>query len=639
MYTLPIPVDQLVGSTLGKYRVEQMLGQGNINAVYMARHQETNQTVMLTAFIIPQDFPAQAREYFRQRFVQEASALIKLNHPSILPVYEFGEQFGYPYLVTPLITSGSVAKMLKQQGRLTPEQTLGILKQVAAGLDYAHSHGVVHGSLKPVNFLLDDTQKVQIAGFGLIRILEMRGTGQSSLPYAHLLNVAGTFLGTPEYVAPEVVLGSPIDARADIYALGITLFELLSGKPPFSGGNHMEIARMHVLQSMPSLHALCPDLPAALDLVIQRAVEREPAQRIESAEKLTIAFQRVIQVISQATSVQPGVQQMLNRDVTLPPTVNWFDEAEFSKDGKWQGPDAAGIGTGKRPGVTSDASAALWQYAPDAASDLAATPDGDGQSVDPFVWWSTSVLNRVNPGAPGAAGVADAGTFNPTTSRLTAASPLVPKRPVDKGRRRTVTLLATGGVVAAGLLAVGGVSLAHMLQQSHAPSQASTTNTANTTQATSTKANPTPTSAPTQPPTPTAKPTQQPTQQILPQSTAAPTTAPTPTPTAAPPTPTPTPKPAHTGTVIGSTSMANNSVKFTNGVILARLSDGSFKAYRNSCPHEGVGLQTSGNQLQCTRHTDAFFTISSGVAVSGPPSGKSLPNVTIMVNGDGTITM
>jgi serine/threonine protein kinase len=633
MYTLPISVDQLVGSTLGKYRVEQLLGHGNINAVYMARHQETNQTVMLTAFIIPQDFPVQAREYFRQRFVQEATALTKLSHPNVLPVYEFGEQFGYPYLITPLITSGSVAKLLKQQGRLTPEQTLSILKQVASGLDYAHSHGVVHGSLKPVNFILNDAQKVQIAGFGLIRILEMRGTGQSSLPYAHLLNVAGTFLGTPEYVAPEVVLGSPLDARADIYALGITLFEMLSGKPPFTGGNHLEIARMHVLQSMPSLHALCPDLPAALDLVIQRAVEREPAQRVESAEKLTIAFQRVIQVISHATGLQPAVQPMQDRDVTLPPTVNWFDGAEFSESGKWQTPNGSGTGSTGKSGSASDASSALWQYAPDTASQLAAAPDGDGKSVDPFVWWSTSVLNRVQPSTPGATGTGDAGTFNPTTSRLSATSPLIPKRPVDKRRRRTIALLATGGVVAAGVLGVGGISLAHMLQQSHAPSQASTTNTMQATQATSTKANPTPTATPTQQPTPTAKPTQKPTQKAVTQPTAKPT------PTPAPPTPTPTPKPGHTGTVIGSTSMSNNTAQTTNGIILLRQSNGNFVAYRNSCPHEGVSVKYNGSQFQCTRHSDAFFNPSNGVAVSGPPSGKSLSHVTIMVNGDGTITM
>ena len=222
MQLVPISVDQLVGNMLGTYYVEQLLGHGNMSAVYLATQQVTNQKVMLTAFILPNTFSAQARELFKMRFSQEATSLTRLQHPHILPVNDFGDQYGYPYFVTPLVTSGSVAKLLKQRGRLTPEETLAILKQVAAALDYAHSCGMVHGSLKPVNLILDEQQKVWIAGFGLASMLKMQGIMESPLPHAHLLNIGGTFLGTAEYVAPEVVRGAPMDARADIYALGIT---------------------------------------------------------------------------------------------------------------------------------------------------------------------------------------------------------------------------------------------------------------------------------------------------------------------------------------------------------------------------------------------------------------------------------
>jgi len=285
MDSISISIDQLVGNTLGSYRVEQLLGHGSVNAVYLARQLTQQQTVMLTAFILPQECSPQARERFRERFTRVASALTKLKHPHVLPVYDFGEQLGYPYIVTPLVTTGSLAKLLKQQSRLNPTQTLEILQQVAAGLDYAHSQGVVHGTLKHTNILLDNEQKVQIAGFGLFNILEIRGIELFPHPYAHLFSIARTFLGAPEYIAPEVVQGAPIDARSDLYALGAMLFEMLCGKPPFSGSDPLATALQRLQQPVPSLLTHAPDLPPGLDLLVHRALEPDPTQRYQSAEK------------------------------------------------------------------------------------------------------------------------------------------------------------------------------------------------------------------------------------------------------------------------------------------------------------------------------------------------------------------
>lgn len=669
MQLLPLPVDQLVGKSVGTYRVEQLLGHGNVNAIYAARQQGSDRPVMLTTFILPGDFPTVSRQRFMARFAQEAAALVKLSHPHILPVYEFGEQYGYPYMITPLVTTGSLAKALKQQIRFTPEQTLEILKPVAAGLDFAHSNGVVHGMLKPMNILLlEGEPRVQIAGFGLVRMLEMRGIEELDYPYAHLYSIAKTFLGAPEYMAPEVVLGAGVDARADIYALGVVLFELLSGRLPFTGNTPVDIALQHVQQPVPSLQTLSPDVPPALDLVVQRALERDPGQRFQSASKLVSAFERVLTVIQAASApvakrektaepttatksdatLPPTVDWLnegMERNATLPPTINWFDD-ETASMGKWQG--MLPTTTGQGPAVDRPAPA-LPSSTPFPSTPLSASQvhssssektalSEDGGSVDPFVWWSTASIAATKPPEPG--------TF---TAGQTNAGPAQRKRAPDKGRRRTVALLATGGVLAAGALTFGGISLARVIQHSGIAgmqpnaqlSQSSTMSPMSSTQGATGTAQKTPTN--TTQPTSTAKTTQnaQPTPTTKPTSASTPTMQPT-----TPPTPTPTPAPpAHTGTVIGSTNQGTNSAKtFSNpadgrGALLIHLPGGNFVAYERACTHQGVPVNynASTQKLVCPAH-GAIFDPANGASVVQGPANAPLRTVPIHVNADGTIT-
>src|SRR6266566_2144169 len=274
-----VSVDQLVGKTLGDYQVKQLLGRGKLSAVYMAQQRSQKRTVMITTFTVPDSLPAPARERFTMRFSQVGSTLIKLKHPHILPIYDCGVQFGSPYLVTSFVKGGSLAQVLKRQPRFTPEQVLEMLKQIAAGLDYAHSQGIVHGILNPANILVSNEQVLQVTGFGLKQMLQMQGIEEYNHPQAHLFSIVGTFLGSPEYIAPECVLGSPLDARTDVYALGIMLFELLSGSPPFTGTDPLQ-------QAVPSLHKTCPDLPAAFDLILYLALECEPEKRYKHAGEI-----------------------------------------------------------------------------------------------------------------------------------------------------------------------------------------------------------------------------------------------------------------------------------------------------------------------------------------------------------------
>ncbi len=652
-------VEHLIEQTLGSYRIEQLLGRGKVNAVYVARHIERGETVMLTAFIIPPEFSSDARERYLRRFGQVISALKVLDHPHILPVHDAGEQWGYPYMVTPLVTSGSLARTLKQQERVSPTQALTLLKQVAGALDYAHSKGIHHGILKPLNIMLDDALNVRIAGFGSTHILEMRGIEPVDRPYAHLYSVAHTFLGAPEYIAPEVVLGTPVNTRSDIYSLGIILFEMLTGKVPFSGLDPLSVAMMHVQQQVPSIQVIYPEIPSALDLVVQRALERDPGKRYQSADQLATAFERVLQVIEKAKNPPvpafasaSAVADGRDRDKTLPPVVSFFNGTANDKE-------VANRSQSQRLNAVSARSAEIprnsaqlptmnpmgnWQIVPPiitsslpainpavvAQPSLRQSPMGAPSlgkepfaetAIDPFVWASTaSVLATKQPDRmPEQSAEQQPGTFGKRSSRRRQPPrPRPGKGSPNKGRRRTVALLAGGGVVMVGLLGVGGVSLAHVLlpskksqvagnQPAAAPAQKTKKATTPAAKNQDMKGPPQKTNKANQPAQPT--------------------------------------KAAHTGTVIGASNQAAGSAKvFHNPAdgkesLLVHLTNGNFVAYERACTHQQVPVDydAATGHLICPLHHSVFDPANNGAVLVGPAQ-TPLPKVAVRVNADGTVT-
>ena len=331
-----VSTDQLVGQTVGHYFVKSLLGRGRLSAVYLAQQPSQNTTAALTAFIVPSRFNGEMRTRFTQRFTREAAALTALNHRNLLPIHEYGEQFGYPYLISPYMTNGSLADIVKRQGRCTPAYVLEVLEGVAAGLEYAHRKGVVHGTLKPSNILLSPDQHFLVAGFGLVHMLQMRGITQNDQPYSYLLSIADTFLYASTYIAPEVVQGQPIDVRSDIYALGVVLFELLCGKPPFTGASPLDTAQQHVQSPLPSLHKLCPDIPISMELVINHALARDPAQRFQRVSELVEAFAQVCKGISSRPQrIQNNERSFLLDEPTTAQNLQNVPEEEVSIGG-WQ---------------------------------------------------------------------------------------------------------------------------------------------------------------------------------------------------------------------------------------------------------------------------------------------------------------
>ncbi len=501
-----------MGESPGNYRVEQLLGSGRLSAVYLARHPERNRLVAITIFIVPEQLSAQARQRFISRFNREASALVTLNHPHLLPVYDYGEYRGYPYIVTPYETEGSLATILKQQGQCSPAYTLPVLEQVAAGLDYAHSNGVIHGALKLSNILMRSDGTAQVVGLGLMRIVEMRGIESNNHPYAHLLSIAGTFLGAPEYVAPEFVQGQHIDGRADIYALGIMLFELLTGKPPFSGTNPVQVAVQHIQQPLPSLSALRPDLPANFDLVLNQALARNPTQRFQRAGELVAAAKRALKAEAKAP-VAVKTAYIQNADSSLSISA---DEEQVST-GKWQLlppiltaklPAVADLNPPKRTIPSSDQAGQLgqvsqvgqasqvgqvgqtdlWQFLPPiitgqlpavAAPASMKTSTGastvpqrippvpvpplpadslDGIAIDPFEWWASQSAatgqGQVSTRQPpvGSMPASRTGQLRSSSTRQSGGSPgrrtARSRKSGGMNRRQVVALLAGGAATA-----------------------------------------------------------------------------------------------------------------------------------------------------------------------------------------------
>lgn len=276
---------QLIG---GKYRIEQQLGQGPLSAVYRAQRIIGGAPVTLTMFLLPDNFSALENSRFLSRFSQEATALLSLTHPSILPTYDYGEYGGYPYLVSGYVEGESLADMLKARGRCTMQEALSVLEQIAPALDYAHQHGVIHRALKPANLLFSGNE-IYLAGFGLARMIEREGLNQEPHPSHAFLSIAGTYIGSPEYLAPERITGQPVGARADLYALGMILFEMLTGKPPFTGDDFLQVARAPLTQPFPSVSS-SQGLPSTLDAVFHRATNYLPELRFEQAKDLVAAY-------------------------------------------------------------------------------------------------------------------------------------------------------------------------------------------------------------------------------------------------------------------------------------------------------------------------------------------------------------
>src|SRR5437667_6549561 len=263
--------EALIGKVLGTCTLQEVIGQGGMGAVFLAQQSRPRRQVAVKVLLPATTLTAHQRVAFLERFRRETDAAASLEHPRILPVHEYGERDGLAYLVVPYISGGTLRDVMEQEVPLPLPKVLNYLEQLAAALDFAHERGVIHRDIKPANILMTPEGRLLLTDFGLVKIVADGQTPQMRL------TGAGAPVGTPDYMAPEQVMGESVDGRADLYSLGVILYQMVTGVTPFQGETPMQIAALHLQMPPRPPRLLRTDLPIAIEQVMLRATANRPA--------------------------------------------------------------------------------------------------------------------------------------------------------------------------------------------------------------------------------------------------------------------------------------------------------------------------------------------------------------------------
>lgn len=282
-------MSDLVGRTLGNYHILSEIGHGGMANVYRAIQPSVGREVAIK--VLPIHF-LQDRT-FLERFNREIKVIAKLQHPRILPVYDSGEEDGLPYIVMAYVPGGTLADRIKEHPEgMRLDEVVRMVRQIAEGLDHAHEVGIIHRDLKPSNILLDRKDNLYLADFGIARVITdvAQSTGSG-------------IVGTPHYMAPEVSHGGEITPRVDIYALGVTLFEMITARHPFNGDTPIGIILAHATKPIPNARTYRPNLPSAIQQVIAWALAKNPDDRPETAGEVAQLLERAMSIAGPDTAV------------------------------------------------------------------------------------------------------------------------------------------------------------------------------------------------------------------------------------------------------------------------------------------------------------------------------------------------
>src|SRR3954447_3616975 len=264
----------------GRYELHRRLARGGMADVFLARDQLLDRPVAVKVL-----FPEYAADpNFVERFRREAQSAANLNHPNIVSVYDWGQEQGTYFIVMEYVEGRSLADIIRTEGPLHPQRAAEVASDVAAALGFAHRNGVVHRDVKPGNVLISPTGQVKGADFGIARAL-------GADPESNLTQ-AGSVMGTATYFAPEQAQGLPLDPRSDLYSLGVVLYEMVTGRPPFGGESPVAIAYKHVQEQPAPPTQVNANVPADLEAIILKLLAKNPAARYASADDLRADLRR-----------------------------------------------------------------------------------------------------------------------------------------------------------------------------------------------------------------------------------------------------------------------------------------------------------------------------------------------------------
>ena len=264
--------------SIGPYEVRRLLGQGGMGAVYLAADRALDR--MVAVKLLPLQLSDEPQ--IVARFRREARAIAKLRHPNLMHIYTVGEHEGRPYFAMEYVKGSTLSSLIAKIGHVPPPQAARVAGEVLSALDKVHQAGIVHRDIKAGNIMIDEDGRAILMDFGLARQEQ-----DARLTADH------TILGTPNYMSPEQAKGERLDARTDIYSLGVVLYEMLTGAPPFKGKTSFEILRQHIESSVPPPSEIQADVPEALDAVVARAVAKSPADRYQDVHQMAAGLAQV----------------------------------------------------------------------------------------------------------------------------------------------------------------------------------------------------------------------------------------------------------------------------------------------------------------------------------------------------------
>jgi serine/threonine protein kinase len=299
---------QLKQALSGRYVVERPIGRGGMAQVYQGTDKVLGRTVAIK--VLAEHYTRD--EAFVRRFRREAQAAAKLNHPGVVSVFDTGSDGDVQYIVMEYVEGRTLADVLAKEERLPPDKAADIAAQAADALAFAHAAGLVHRDVKPGNIMLTEEGSVKVMDFGIARALE-----------AETITQTATVFGTASYLSPEQARGERVDHRSDIYSLGVVLYEMLAGRPPFAADSAVAIAYKHVSEPPPPLREVAPEVPSRLDAVTLRAMAKDPAERYQNASAMATDLRGGEDTVPAAAPLQAGgvASGMDTRPLTGPRTA------------------------------------------------------------------------------------------------------------------------------------------------------------------------------------------------------------------------------------------------------------------------------------------------------------------------------
>ena len=290
--------DSLIGTLFdGRYRIERKLGAGGMADVYLAEDQELGRRVAIKILNSRHGNDDQ----FIERFRREAKNAAALNHPNIVSIYDRGEAEDTYYIAMEFLDGRTLKELIIGRGAAPINVAIEYARQILSALRFAHRHGIVHRDIKPHNVLVDGEGRVKVTDFGIARA----GTSQ--------MTETGSIVGTAQYLSPEQAKGGEVDPRSDLYSLGVVLYELLTGKTPFDGETPVEIAMKHLSTTPKPPSKLRPDVPRELDMVVMRALAKNPDERYQSADEMEGDLERVARGARVSATTSDTATQVLRR--------------------------------------------------------------------------------------------------------------------------------------------------------------------------------------------------------------------------------------------------------------------------------------------------------------------------------------